>query len=424
MSQSPVPVPAPISPPGGPADPAVPAWTAADAAAWSGARAAAWARPLWAVLALLVPLVAAMAAAPVPVCSDAAPCGPDWFGMAQTGLALALLYWNARLPELVLVAAPVLALVVAWEQFPAADWQAGAADTAVLAALAFGWASARERLAARRRQRLLVERAAVPVALPAEAPGGPRRPGTVACCVGLALVAVAAGAVVLALRGIDEGERRTERATRAEARVTGHTDLVVKVRTADGRAFGVDAVFPEDYRAGTVVTVLEDASGRWLAAEPYDPVGWQLLTLATGLPGVSLLAGGALARRRHSALRAGPVPALRVAVRLGHDGSLRVHPADDPAGRAPLFSCAVAPVAVLAEDHRRGVPERPAEDRYAGLREAVLLGAPYEDAELVFVMTGWGGDPVTARTVSPVRLRPPSWATTPAQAPAPASTGR
>lgn len=111
MSQTPAPIPAPPSrfAPAG-----TPVWTSEEAARWSHLRPASWARPLWSVLALLITVVWAIAApAAEPPCTDAAPCGADWPGTVEMGLAVGLLYWLARLPELTLVAAPVLAAVVA-----------------------------------------------------------------------------------------------------------------------------------------------------------------------------------------------------------------------------------------------------------------------------------------------------------------------
>ncbi|MGH1556077.1 hypothetical protein ACRAWF_42705 [Streptomyces sp. L7] len=154
MSETPVPIP-PESVPAG-----TPAWSSADAVQWLQTRPADWARPMWSVLALLVTVGWAIAMEPEPPCSDAVPCGPDWGGMVQMGLAVGLLYWLARLPELTLIAAPALAVIVAWAELPGADSMSQAANVAVIAALAFGWAAACERLATRSRQRRLTERAA------------------------------------------------------------------------------------------------------------------------------------------------------------------------------------------------------------------------------------------------------------------------
>ncbi|MFD5326575.1 hypothetical protein [Streptomyces sp. NPDC127092] len=293
--------PAPIS--AGPAPQGAPAWPVADAAAWAGARHGSWARPLWSVLALLTSVAAAIDLEPMPVCSEAAPCGADWVGMVQSGLAVGLLYWFARLPELALVAAPVLAVIVAWEELPDSGWASRSANLAVIAALGFGWAAAWARLAARRRQQVLVGQAGAAtvghgwVKSTGAAPGRGRR-GLVPIAVGAVLCAVAAGAVVLGLRGVGEDERQAARAARTEAVVLGRTDMTLKVRTHDGRRLAVDALFPEDYRLESTVVVLEDGPWRRLAAEPYDAFDRQLTALAAGLPGLSLLATGLLARRR------------------------------------------------------------------------------------------------------------------------------
>ncbi|GAB2766152.1 hypothetical protein [Streptomyces bullii] len=91
----------------------------------------------------------------------------------------------------------------------------------------------------------------------------------------------------------------------------GRDEESLRVRTDDGRRLTVDAA-SEYYGVGGTVTVLEDGAWRRLAAEPYDPFGWQLLALAAGLPGLSMLTMGVLARRRAAALRRGLVSVLRV----------------------------------------------------------------------------------------------------------------
>ncbi|MFD0367374.1 hypothetical protein [Streptomyces sp. NPDC127114] len=415
----------------GPAFESVPAWLSADAAAWAGARPGWWARPLWSVLALLASVAAAIGLEPMAVCSEAAPCGPDWVGMVQFGLAVGMPYWFARLPELALVAAPVLAVIVAWEELPATGWASRSANLAVIAALGLGWAAARARLAARRRQRDLVRQAGAAavghgwVKSTGAAPGRGRR-GLVPIAVGALLCAVAVGAVVLGLRGVGEDERQAARATRTEAVVTGRTDMTLKVRTHDGRRLTVDALFPEDYRLESTVVVLEDGPWRRLAAEPYDAFDRQLAALAAGLPGLSLLTTGLLARRRAAALRRGEVPALRVLKRWDRKGRSWVYAADDTAGRRPLFSCVCLPVSTGAGEHGKagGVDDLDDVDEAddvdtadvctvdgrvpfpaAGLREAVMVGAPYEGGELAFVMTGGGAEAsVVDCTVGPVRV--------------------
>jgi hypothetical protein len=358
-----------------------------------------------------VTVATAIAVEPVPACSDTAPCGPDWLGMTQMGLALGLLYWYARLPELTVVTAPVLAVVVAWVEFPAPGAASLAMNRAVIAALAFGWAAALARLAARHRQRRLVERAAgVQHRLPE--PVGPPLRGTIPIAAGLLLCALAVGAIVLGLRTVHADGQQAARAVRTAAEVTGRDDVSLRVRTEDGRRMTVDATYPEDYAPGTTVTVLENGPWRRLAAEPYAPFGHQLLALAVGLPGLSLLTTGILARLRSTALRRGPVTALRVLERLGDDGRTWVYAADDVAGRTPLFACLCVP-----EFLQRDEPEESGKGGGAahdgdedfptdgmGPREAVMFGAPCEGAEMVFLTPLADGDPVTLRTAGPVRL--------------------
>ncbi|MEV8546532.1 hypothetical protein [Streptomyces sp. NPDC051572] len=282
---------------------------------------------------------------------------------------------------------------------------------AVIAALVFGWAAAWARLAARRKQRQLVERAAgVRHRLPDS--HGPLGRGLFQIVVGVVLCAVAGGAILLGLRGIHADERHAARAVRTTAQVLSQDDESLRVRTGTGRRMIVGAGYPEDYGIGTTVTVLEDGRWRRLASEPYDAMGWQVLTLATGLSGLSLLATGVLARRRSAALRRGAVPALRVLERVDHHGRIWVYAADDDAGRVPCFSCVCAPVLGPEDesDGDGGVMDDGDEDflfRDVRLREAVVFGALYEGGELVLSTTDGDGDPAVMRTVAPIRqLRP------------------
>ncbi|MFB6989334.1 hypothetical protein [Streptomyces sp. NPDC056304] len=401
MSETPVPIPSGSVPAG------TPAWSSTDAAPWARACPASWARPMWSVLALLITVVWAIAVEPVPSCSDAAPCGPDWGGMAEVGLAVGLLYWLARLPELTLIAAPALAAMVAWGELPGAGRMSQVANFAVIGALAFGWAAARDRLAARSRQRRLVERAAgVRHRLPE--PASPLVRGRLPLAAGLVLCTVAAGAVLLGLSGIRADERHADRAAHITATVIRRGEETVRVRTDGERRFTVDASYPEDYGVGSTVTVLEDGSWRRLVAEPNDAFGWQLLVLAAGLPGLSFLTAGVLARRRAVALRRAPVPALRVLDRTDYEGRTWVYAADDTAGQTALFTClctAMLPdddeLVDRIEDEAEDEEEYPVDTR---LHEAVLLGAPYEGGELVLVTTDRAGDPIVIRTAGPVRL--------------------
>ncbi|MBK3563722.1 hypothetical protein [Streptomyces sp. MBT62] len=401
MSETPVPIP----PESVPAD--TPAWSSADAVQWLQTRPADWAQPMWSVLALLVTVGWAIAMEPEPPCSDAVPCGPDWGGMVQMGLAVGLLYWLARLPELTLIAAPALAVIVAWAELPGADSMSQAANVAVIAALAFGWAAACERLAARSRQRRLTERAAG-TGHPLPGPVGSLTRGTIPLAAALVLCAVATVAVLLGLRGIHADERHAARAVRTTAKVISRGEESVQLLTVDARRITVDSYYPEDYGVGDRVTVLEDGSWRRLVAEPYDAIGWQLLGLAATLPGLSLLAVGVLARRRAAALRRAPVPALLVLERTDHEGRTWVYAADDSSGRTPLFGCFFA--AALRDGDgsasRIDFDDEEEEDAVVDIRlhEAVMLGAPYEGGELLLVTTGRDGHPVVVRTSDRVRL--------------------
>lgn len=365
---------------------------------------------MWSVPTLLITVIWAIAVEPVPRCSDAAPCGPDWSSMVQVGLAVGLLHWLARLPELTLVAAPALAAMVAWGELPGADPMSRAANLAVIAALLFGWAAARERLAARsRQQRLAGQAAGVRHRLPE--PVGPLTRGGLPLAAGLVLGAVAAGAVVSGLNGIRAYEHHAARAKHIAAKVTGRGEETVRVRTDDGRPLTVGALYPEDYSLGSTVTVLEDDSWRRLAAEPYDAFGPQLLVLAAGLPALSLLTVGVLARRRAGALRRAPVPVLRALTLTDHEGRNWVYAADDTAGRTPLFTCRCS--VPLPDSDKKA--NRTGHDDDGGneeelpfvetrLHEAVVFGAPYDSGELVLVTTDRAGHPITLHSGGPVRI--------------------
>lgn len=359
------------------------------------------------MLALLVTVVWAIAVEPEPPCSDVAPCGPDWGGMVQMGLAVGLLYWLARLPEVTLIAAPALGAIVAWGELPGAGSMSQAANVAVIAALAFGWAGARERLAARSRQWHIAERAAG-VRHPLPGAIGPLTRGTVPLAAGLLLCAVAAGAVLMGLRGIRADERHAARAVGTAAEVISQGEESVRLRTDDARRITVDAFYPEDYGVGSTVTVLEDGSWRRLVAEPYDAFGWQLLVLAAGLPGLSLLTVGVLARRRAAALRRSPVPALRVLERTDQEGRTWVYAADDGSGRTPLFVCLLTATLPDGVEPAPRITDDGDEDEFpvvdTRLHEAVMLGAPCDGGELVLVTTDRDGHQYVVRTAGPVRL--------------------
>nr|WP_237498192.1 MULTISPECIES: hypothetical protein [unclassified Streptomyces] len=394
----------------------IPAWLSADAAQWARARPAGWTRPLWSVLVLLASVVWAIAVEPVPVCSEMAPCGPDWTGMVQIGLAAGLVFWLFRVPELALVAASVLAAIVVLEELPGASALVQVANVAVIAALVFGWAAARERMAARRRQREAAERSAG-TRNPLPKPLSPLRRGVVPIAAGLLLCVVATGAIAQGLRGIRADEQHANRARSTTAEVVSRQEASLRVRTDDARRLTVNAYYPEDYRIGSTVTVLEDGTWQRLAAEPYDAFEWQMLTLAAGLPGISLLATGALARRRATALRRDPVPTLRVLERVDAEGQTWLHAADDTSGRTPLFTCFFTSAVHEASDPEvcdlkvcdlevrdleiPGGERRPHLD--TRLHEAVLFGAPYDGSELLLLTTDADAHPVVLRTTGPAR---------------------
>ncbi len=409
VSETPVPISSGSVPAG------VPAWLSVDATEWVRLRPASWARPLWSVLVLLSTVVWAMAMEPDPPCSEAAPCGPDWVGMVAVGLVMGLLYWLVRLPELALIAAPALAVFMAGSELTGAGPTPLAPNAAVIAALCFGFAAARERLTFRRRQRQLAQRAAG-VRHPLPQPVGPLRRGMIPTAAGLLLCVVAAVAIAQGLAGTRADEHHADRATSTTGKVVDQGEESVQVRTDDGRRIRLGSAYPEDYDIGGTVTVLEDGTWRRLVAEPYDAFGWQVLTLAAALPGLSLLTVGVLARRRAAALRSVPVPALRVLERTDHHGRTWIYAADDTSARTPLFSCSCAPVApegiALTEAERSALGDKEfpfGESPFVDTRlhEAVLFGSPHDGGELVLLTAFDDAHPIVLRTDGPVRLPRP-----------------
>ncbi|MGW2103789.1 hypothetical protein ACWCPX_40215 [Streptomyces olivaceoviridis] len=403
MPETPVPIPADRVPAG------APTWSTEDATAWTRVRRAAWARPLWSVSALLITVVWANVATPDQPCSDDSPCGTDWLGMAEMGLAIGLLHWLPRLPELTLAAAPALAGLVAWLELPGAGPTATAANLSVLVALAFGWAAALERLAARRRQRAVSERTAELRHPPPPGPAPSMRRGTIPITTGLLLIAVAGFAVVQAVDATSADQHRADGATRTSAWVLSRGEDSVRVRTEDGRRLILSASYPEDYRRGATVTVLEDGTWRRLASEPYDAFAWQLLVLATALPGGSMLVTGLLARRHAAALRHLPLPVMRVRERSDDTGRIWLYAGDDDTARAPLFSGRFTAHQPDTEEPEAAYDADEDEPFTIDTRlhEAVMFGAPYEGGELVLATTDRGGRPVVIHTVGPIRLPRP-----------------
>ncbi|OIJ65084.1 hypothetical protein [Streptomyces mangrovisoli] len=146
---------------------------------------------------------------------------------------------------------------------------------------------------------------------------------------------------------------------------------------------------------GAVVTAVGAAlvatHGLWSDVEDRRDsasVGW----LVAGL-GLTLLLSGLLGRRRALALRAAPVPVLRVLVRQRADLDMEVFAADDVTALRPLLTVPVT----NAHDDEDGADDEEEErelnelldaledGRPGPLREAVLYGVPCDGAEVLLV---------------------------------------
>ncbi|WP_431949563.1 PH domain-containing protein [Actinacidiphila sp. bgisy167] len=366
-------------------------WLSADARRWAAVRPPRWAAPRWPAAALLASVIAAIACAPYERCTASAPCGPMWLDAVGTIAFFVHMVWLLVLPEAALVSAPLLLLSMADPDM----WAGGAAerlaDTAVLAALCWGWAAVLARLRVRRTQRALALEAAGGLVMPVPESAAPAvRRGVLRVVAGLVVLVAAGGAAVLAIADDRADERHAAVARTVGAIVVSDDaeDRLV-VRFGDGSRHDVDVAFPEDYDRGAHVPVLVDGEWTRLAAEPYrDHFGLQLLAVAGGGAAVSLLLSGVLTAARAAALRRGAAPALRVFVRGGGGGSA-VHPFDGADGE---------PVLTYASSAYRGAPRG----------EAVLYGLPCEGAELVLLGTTTKGRAVVETTVAPARPWSPS----------------
>ncbi|MDO0930400.1 hypothetical protein QQY66_01310 [Streptomyces sp. DG2A-72] len=311
-------------------------WTTKDAGRWAALHPPRWARPLWpALLTLATALAAAFLPATGPACSRGNPCGADSLGVCLWGLLLGLVLWSLRFPELVLLTFPALAVVVAAETFPLPGGVYTILTGAVLAASGAACGAAAWRLVARRRQRLAATQVAGASRHRVPGAAAALLRGTIRIVVALALLGIAAGAVGMALRGVRDDARRSRGADHLTGRVVARGDTSIRVRAA-GATRTVGAQSPQDYKPGQRVDVL--VAGRWaqLAAEPYAPVGWQLLTLGTALPALTLLASGIRARRRDAVLLRRPVPVLRAMVVFDGRGDAWIRPVDE-ASTQPTF---------------------------------------------------------------------------------------
>ncbi|TDC22433.1 hypothetical protein E1265_15705 [Streptomyces sp. 8K308] len=404
-------------------------WRSADTRRWLAAGPARWSRPRWAVGALLVAGVWALAVSPGPVCSEAAPCGPEWSGALLAGLALLQLYWVRRLPGLALLTMGPTAAVCML-----ADSALGAADgtgrLAVLLAAGFALASAHHRRAAYHAQRRLALDAAGPARhpLPPAAAGFNR--GTFSLAVGSLLLAGATLAAWQGVRGVADHEARAARATVVRAEVTRQGEDEISVALPGEEDARTVEAYAEDYPVGGEIAVLVDGDWLRLVAEPYDAAGWQFLMLLLGVPGVAFLANGLDGRRRAQSLRSAPLPTLRVLVTEDHRGRTVVYPVDDPAATRPVLSFDSLPAFDEADDEADEEADEDADDEAEPtddappLHEGVLYGAPRPGGELAFLADSFG-EPLLECSTSPVRAAPVAAPrSTPARPPRPRRSRR
>ncbi|MFD5316747.1 hypothetical protein [Streptomyces sp. NPDC127098] len=409
-------------------------WRSADAHRWLAAGPARWSRPWWAVGALLVAGVLALAASPVPVCSEAAPCGPEWPGALLAGLALLQLYWVWRLPGLALLTlGPTTALCLLTDSALGAAEDVG--RLAVLLAAGFALASAGHRRAAYHAQRRLALDAAGPARHPLPPAAAAFNRGTFSLAVGSLLLAGATLAAWQGARGVSDFEARAARATVVRAEVTRQGEDEISLTLPGEEEPRTVGAYAEDYPVGGEIAVLVDGDWLRLVAEPYDAAGWQFLMLLLGVPGVGFLANGLDGRRRAQSLRSTPLPTLRVLVAEDHRGRTVVHPVDDPAGARPVLSFDSLTALDDAEegtDADAGSAARAALDAALGalrdadepspLREGVLYGAPRPGGELALLAVAFD-EPVLECSTSPVRAARPA-APRPAPEPRPRRSRR
>jgi hypothetical protein len=412
----------------------VPDWRSADAATWSAAAPARWAHPLWPVCALVVAMVWSVAAAPEAACTPAEPCGTDWWGSALAGVGLLSLYWIWRLPPLALVG---LGVTVAGGLLDTGLLAAfdGAADLAMVLALAYAVVTIVHRLAAASRQRLLAEQAAGPARHTLPAAAGRFRRGRLSFALAALLLAVGMFALLRVQQVVDAYEEHAAHGARVTAEVTRVTDgedvTVLKVASPDAGSHTVETAYPEDHPVGSTVELVVDGEWATLAAEPYDVFGWELLLLVTAVPGLAFLANGATGHLRALRLRRAPLPALKVLVREGHtDSRTWVYAADDLAAKRPVLHFQSLYAADHddeeeddggAEDEKRFAFEAEAAreewaaeaakavaalggtDPVPPLCEAVLFGAPFAGAEAVLIAADEDGEVSVECSVTPVR---------------------
>lgn len=425
-----MPLPAEHIPPG------TPAWRTADVLRWLDAVPARWAHPLFAFLALAVSVAWEVAAAPVPACTSAEPCGSDWPGLAVAVVLVLSLYWVWRQPRLATGGLAFSLAVLAVED----GFTAFARPSALAYLLATGFAVAGlvHRLTVAGRQRALALEAAGAAAQPLPDAARTFRRGRMSFVLAAVFLAVAGFGVHQALGVADAYDKRAATASHLSGEVTAvDADDGLLTVTAEGRTYRIETASPEDFPVDTRVDLVVDDDGAVLVAEPYDAFGWEVLVLAGSVTGLAFLVNGMAGRLGARRLRRGPLPVLHVLVREGEeDGRTWVFAADDTEGRRPVlwFHSLYADDAGEEDEDdletadgdgdfgldkvtqvlRADAPAPP-------LREAVLYGAPYTGAEVAFVARDDEDDPEVAVECSVTSVKP---AATPWNTGGPQARGR
>ncbi|MFF6904640.1 hypothetical protein ACFY9Q_01695 [Streptomyces sp. NPDC012389] len=394
MNSPPVPLPAEHIPPG------TAAWQTPDAQRWLAAVPARWAHPLWAVLALLVPMVWYIAASPPTPCTSAQPCGTDWPGIGMTVVLVLTPYWVWRQPRLALVGLAAGLVGYAGDGGFTELFGEPYALAYPLAA-AFTTAGIVHRLTLAGRQRALALEAAGPVEQPLPAAARTFRRGRFSFGLAALMLAVAGFGYWQAQQVADAYEERAARATQLTGRVVAQEqdddgDDILKVE-ADERAHRFETAVPEDFPAGSRVDIVVDGDWAALVAEPYDAFGWEALVVGGTAAALAFFANGVDGRTRSARLRRRPLPVLRVLVREDHeDGRTWVFAADDPEALRPILHFHSLHAFEDEDEEADGDGDDAdavditkvrqilsGDDPPPPLREAVLYGAPYAGAEVV-----------------------------------------
>ncbi|MYX13699.1 hypothetical protein GTY67_09720 [Streptomyces sp. SID8374] len=393
MNSPPVPLPAEHIPPG------TAAWQTPDAQRWLAAVPARWAHPLWAVLALLVPMVWYIAASPLTPCTSAQPCGTDWPGIGMTVVLVLTPYWVWRQPRLALVGLAAGLVGYAGDGGFTESFGEPYALAYPLAA-AFTTAGIVHRLTLAGRQRALALEAAGPVEQPLPAAARTFRRGRFSFGLAALMLAVAGFGYWQAQQVADAYEERAARATQLTGRVVAQEqdddgDDILKVE-ADERTHRFETAVPEDFPVGSRVDIVVDGDWAALVAEPYDAFGWEALVVGGTAAALAFFANGVDGRTRSARLRRRPLPVLRVLVREDHeDGRTWVFAADDPEALRPILHFHSLHAFEDEDEEADGDGDDAdavdltkvrqilsGDDPPPPLREAVLYGAPYAGAEV------------------------------------------